>query len=86
MKENSEFNLITQAVVKRVNKLLAEKNMTLYRLERNSGILHGTMSSLMRGKTKDISFSLVVLLAHGFNMGVIEFLDDPLFKYEHLNV
>ena len=32
--------LVNKAVAMRISKLLKEKNMTQYRLEQNSGILH----------------------------------------------
>ena len=86
MKLHNELNNTSQAVVKRIKTLLIEKNITLYRLERNSGILHGTMSSIMSGKTKKISLSTIVLIAHGFNLSLLEFLNDPLFEYENLDV
>ena len=40
---------VNDAVAKRVVNLLAEKNMTLYRLEQNSGIQHGHMQWIATG-------------------------------------
>ena len=47
---------ICKAVGLRISNLLAEKNMTLYRLEQNSGILHGTMMCIMNERNKNITF------------------------------
>lgn len=68
-----------QAVSKRVKDLLDEKNMSQYRLELNSGILHGTMSNIIKGNNKGIELNTVMMIARGFNMTIIEFLNDPIF-------
>ena len=77
---------VNDAVAKRVVNLLAEKNMTQYRLEQNSGIQHGHMQWIMSGKSKTVTLSTVIMLATGFDMTLIEFLDDELFSYENLEV
>ena len=40
---------VSQAVAKRISNLLKEKQMTQYRLEKNSHIQHGTMQCIMNG-------------------------------------
>ena len=77
---------VNDAVVKRVLGLLAEKQMTQYRLEQLSGIQHGHMQWIMSGKSKTVTFSTVLRLANGFGMTVLEFLNDDTFLYENLEV
>ena len=77
---------VCQAVAKRVNELLIERKMTQYRLEQNSGIQHGTMNSIMSAKNKGVELNTVMMIARGFKMSVIEFLDDPIFKLEELEI
>ena len=77
---------VNDAVAKRVEDLIKEKNMTQYRLEQNSGIQHGHMQWIMSGKSKTVTLSTVIMLANGFGMTVIEFLSDDMFKYESLEV
>ena len=72
---------VNDAVAKRVAGLLAEKNMTQYRLEQNSGIQHGHMQWIMSGKSKTVTLSTVMMLANGFGLTIIEFLDDDMFLY-----
>ena len=60
--------------------------MTQYRLEQNSGIQHGTMNSIMSAKSKGVEVNTVMMIARGFKMSVIEFLDDPIFKLEELEI
>ncbi len=77
---------VNDAVAKRIAKLLAEKNMTQYRLEQLSGIQHGHMQWIMSGKSKTATLSTVMMIAHGFGMTVLEFLNDDSFLYENLDV
>ena len=77
---------VCQAVAKRVNELLIERKMTQYRLEQNSGIQHGTMNSIMSAKNKGVELNTVMMITRGFKMSVIEFLDDPIFKSEELEI
>ena len=77
---------ICKAVGLRISNLLAEKNMTLYRLEQNSGILHGTMMCIMNERNKNITLKTIMQLARGFNMTLLEFLDDKLFTNEDLDI
>ena len=77
---------VNDAVAKRVTQLLAEKKMTQYRLEQQSGIQHGHMQWIMSGKSKTVTLSTVMMLANGFGMTVIEFLNDEIFLFENLNV
>jgi len=77
---------ICKAVGLRISNLLAEKNMSLYRLEQNSGILHGTMMCIMNERNKNITLKTIMQLARGFNMTLLEFLDDKLFTNEDLEI
>jgi transcriptional regulator with XRE-family HTH domain len=77
---------VNDAVATRISKLLKEKNMTQYRLEINSGILHGSMDCIMTGRNKTVTLSTIIMLARGFNMTLIEFLDDDVFRSDELEV
>ena len=77
---------VNDAVAKRITQLLTEKKMTQYRLEQQSGIQHGHMQWIMSGKSKTVTLSTVMMLANGFGMTVIEFLNDEMFLFENLNV
>ena len=77
---------VNNAVAARITALLKEKRMTQYRLEQASGIQHGSMQCIMNGRNKTVTLSTVMMLAHGFNISVTEFLDDDLFRWENVNV
>lgn len=74
------------AVVERILALLKERNMTRYRLEQLSGVEHGHMHRIMKHRRKNITLKTVALLAKGFDMSLSEFLNDPLFSYENLDM
>ena len=77
---------VNDAVAKRIIQLLAEKKMTQYRLEQLSGIQHGHMQWILGGKSKTVTLSTVMMIAHGFEMTVLEFLDNDIFLFENLEV
>ena len=77
---------VNDAVAKRIIQLLAEKKMTQYRLEQLSGIQHGHMQWILGGKSKTVTLSTVMMIAHGFGMTVVEFLDNDIFLFENLEV
>ena len=77
---------VNDAVAKRISSLLKEKNMSQYRLEQETGIQHGSMQCIMNGRNKTVTLSTVILLARGFNMSLVEFLDDDIFRFVELDV
>ena len=77
---------VNDAVAQRISKLLREKDMSQYRLEQESGIQHGSMQCIMNGRNKTVTLSTVIMLARGFHMPLIEFLDDEIFRSEDLEV
>ncbi len=77
---------VNDAVAFRVAKLLKDKNMSQYRLEQESGIVHGAMDRILTRQNKTITLTTLYKLAKGFNMTVQEFLDYYLFKSENLDI
>ena len=77
---------VNDAVAKRIITLLREKNMTQYRLERNSGIIHGAIDRILNGQNKTVTLTTIYRLAKGFHMSIYEFLDDNFFKSKDLEI
>ena len=75
---------IGKAISIRIKDLLQKTGMTQYRLEQRSGILHGTMHSIMKGNNNDIELGTIIMLAKGFDMNFKDFLNDELFLSEEL--
>ena len=77
---------VNKAVAMRISELLIQKNMTQYRLEQNSGLSHSRVSCIMHEKNKTVTLSTVMLLANGFEMSLLEFLDSKYFSNENLEI
>lgn len=77
---------ICKAVGIRISNLLNEKQMTLYRLEQKAGILPVPMMCIMNERNKNITLKTVMQIARGFDMTLIEFLDDKIFTSETLEI
>ncbi len=77
---------LNDAVSKRIVQLLKEKNMTQYRLEQESGVIHGALNRILAGQNKTVTLTTIYKLARGFNMTVFEFMDDDLFRSDYLEI
>jgi len=77
---------VNEAVALRVSELLNKHQMTQYRLEQKCAITHGRLGCIMRNKNKTINLSTAMLLAQGFDMSLIEFLDSPYFDMSKLEI
>lgn len=77
---------VCDAVARRVEALLVKMNMSLYHLEQNSGIQHGSMECIIKRRNKTVTLSTVMMLARGFGITVTQFLDDDLFNGEELEI
>lgn len=77
---------VNDAVAMRIRNLLKEYGITQYRLEQNSGVQHGSMDCIMKGKNKTVTLSTIMMIAKGFGMTHLEFLDDEVFFSEDLEI
>ena len=77
---------ISQAVAKRISKLLSERNLSQYRLERNIALSHNTMKSIMTARNDGVNLKTVALIVKGLDVTLSEFFDDPLFESDELEV
>ena len=75
---------VSHAVAKRIEMLLKERNMTQYRLEQKSGVLHGSLACIMNGRNKTVTLSTVYMIAKGFDMTIVEFLNHDIFLSEEI--
>lgn len=77
---------INDAVAKRIIKLLEQTKITQYRLEQKSGVYHGAMNRILSGQNKTVTLTTIYKLANGFDMTILQFLDDDLFRSEELEI
>ena len=78
--------IIGEAVAQRIKSILKERTMSQYRLEKNSGIQHGTMQCILKGTNRDIELGTIRMIARGFDMSFIDFLNDEIFFSEELEI
>ena len=73
---------VNDAVANRISALLKEKGISQYKLEQESGIQHGSMQCIMNGRNKTVTLSTIMMIAKGFGMSLLEFLDDEIFSLD----
>ena len=77
---------VNDAVAKRISNLLMEKGITQYRLEQESGIQHGSMQCIMNGRNKTVTLSTLYMVARGFHITLLDFLDDDVLREENIEL
>lgn len=77
---------VCEAVKLRINELLEQKKITLYRLTIDAGLLHGTMMGVMQLQNKSVNLAIIIQIADGFKMTVGEFLSSPLFDRKNFEL
>ena len=70
---------LSEAIGKRVENLLAERNMTQYQLFKNGGIPRSTISVTVDGKYKTVKMDTVYQIATTLGLTLKDFFDDSLF-------
>ena len=76
----------SKAVGKRIQELLFEKQMTQYRLAKITCLNDKTLSDLIKGKTRDVKLSTIILVSSALGVSLEEFFRSPLFKEDNLDV
>ncbi len=77
---------ISDVVVERLCKFMGERNLTQYKLSQLSGIPFPTIKSIMQRRTKGITLKTIIMLADGLGIKPSEFIDDPAFLADNLNL
>jgi len=72
--------LLSEAINLRINELLKEYNLTVYKLSYRAGISNSIISDCKRGKVKEPTISSIIHICEGFGIELKEFFDAPYFK------
>ncbi len=75
---------LNEALAMRISELLEERQMTQYRLFKNSGVSAQAINKIIKQKNKMNALNIVFEIAQGFQMTLQEFFDSPLFGYENI--
>ena len=76
---------VCKAVVKRIREVADAKNISLYKLQKDSGIPEGTFLSLIYGNRKGVNLITLLQLIQTLNISAKEFFDSPLFDEDNLD-
>ena len=77
---------LNDVIVEKLCKVMGERDLTQYKLAQLSGIPFPTIKSIMQRRTKGISLKTIILLANGLGMTPAEFLSDPAFLVDNLDL
>ena len=77
---------VCSAVVKRLRELADSKNISLYKLQKDSGIPEGTFLSLIYGNRKGVNLTTLLQLIQTLGVSPKEFFDSPLFNEDNLDI
>lgn len=72
--------LLSDAIILRLNELLKERNLSVYKLSYLAGISNSIISDLKRGKVKEPTISSIIHICEGFNIELKDFFDSPCFE------
>ncbi len=74
-----------KAFALRISKLLIEKKMSKYKLEKESGLTHSALRYIFNEVNKDVKFSTIVKICNALDISLTEFFNDPVFDLHNLD-
>jgi len=77
---------ICKAVSLCVRELLNKYQWSQYRLEQQSGVSHSEMDFIMKNTYKTVNFKIVMQIAKGFEMTLLDFLNSSYFAYDNIDL
>lgn len=75
---------LAEALAARVDELLAEKQLTQYKLAKMSGLAQATIADIRKQRNKGTNIQNINAIAQGLEMDLTEFFNSPLFKRENI--
>lgn len=71
---------LSDAMRMRIRYYLDKNKMSIWGLFKVSGIPRSTLCSFMNGTTELIKLDTLLHICEGFNISLVEFFSDPIFK------
>ena len=68
----------------RLSKLLLEKNVSKYKLEKETGLSHSALRYIFNEVNTDVKFSTIVKVCQALDISLKDFFDDDLFNPDNL--
>jgi len=76
---------LNEAVAKRIAELCRERGMTQYQLFVKSGVPQSTLSTIMNCLYPSMKLRIIHEICEGFEIGISDFFDSPLFDRENID-
>ena len=76
---------LNKAFALRLSKLLNEKKMTKYKLEKETGLTHSTLRYIFNEINRDVKFSTIVKVCSALNITLKDFFTDKVFDLQNLD-
>ncbi len=77
---------VSKAIAIKIREIIKEKDITLYRIEKNACIPHSTMMDIVNAKRESCNVKTLILIIRTLGLTVSEFFDDPMFESEDLEI
>lgn len=71
---------IGQAVRERILQLCSERNLSVNKLSRMSGVTQSTVQNIVSGRNNSATISTIKKLCDGLGISIEEFFDSELFR------
>ena len=70
---------VSQAVIKRIEELCMERNLTINALSNISGVTQSTVNDIVKGTTYNAGIATIKKLCDGLGISIRDFFDSDLF-------
>lgn len=76
---------LNKAFAMRTSQLLTEKNISKYRLEKESGLTHSALRYIFNEVNTDVKFSTIVKVCDVLDISISEFFNNEIFDLQNLD-
>ncbi|MBQ3494794.1 MAG: helix-turn-helix transcriptional regulator [Clostridia bacterium] len=76
---------LNKAFALRLSGLLADKKMSKYKLEKETGLTHSALRYIFNEVNTDVKFSTIVKVCNALDMPLVDFFNDKLFNLNNLD-
>lgn len=77
---------LNKAFALRLSNILIEKNISKYKLEKESGLTHSALRYIFNEVNTDVKFSTIVKVCNALNISITDFFNDKLFDLSNLDI
>ena len=76
---------LNRAFAIRLTKLLNDKKISKYKLEKGTGLSHSALRYIFNEVNNDVKFSTIVKVCMVLGISLMEFFDDDIFNIDNLD-